>query len=296
LKRIFWITSVAGLGGNPIISFALNLLIPWNLLFTYILNQLKASIAASLPGWLQAWYNLEALNSLANFSYLNPDYVYPRFGLPQQGYETIFEARDLGHPLLRDEVKVCNDFTIDSISNTFLVTGSNMSGKSTFLRTLGVNLRLAYAGGPVNATDLRTGLYRLFTCIQVSDSLSNGISYFYAEVRRLKALLEALAEDRGYPLFFLIDEIYRGTNNEERRIGSKAYLRALASGRGAGIVSTHDLELVNLADKIPNISNFHFREEIRNGQMYFDYRLHPGPCPTTNALKIMELVGLPVDR
>jgi DNA mismatch repair ATPase MutS len=134
----------------------------------------------------------------------------------------------------------------------------------------------------------------VFTCIQVSDSLTNGISYFYAEVRRLKALLDALDECRSFPLFFLIDEIYRGTNNRERRIGSQAFLRALANGRGVGVVSTHDLELVNLADELPNIRNYHFREDIKDGQMSFDYKLHPGPCPTTNALKIMELEGLPV--
>ena len=169
-----------------------------------------------------------------------------------------------------------------------------MSGKSTFLRTLGVNLCLAYIGGPVNANDMRVIPMRLFTCIQISDSLSNGISYFYAEVQRLKKLLEALQKEDDFPLFFLIDEIFRGTNNKERRIGSRAYVQSLIQGRGVGVISTHDLELVKLADEISGIRNFHFREDVRDERMVFDYRLRPGPCPTTNALKIMQLEGLPV--
>ena len=170
-----------------------------------------------------------------------------------------------------------------------------MSGKSTFLRTLGVNLRLAYVGGPVDATALNMIPLRLFTCIQISDSLSNGISYFYAEVQRLKKLLEALEKEDTYPLFFLIDEIFRGTNNRERRIGSRAYVQSLIQGRGVGVISTHDLELVKLADEVPGIRNFHFREDVQAERMVFDYHLRPGPCPTTNALKIMQLEGLPVD-
>ena len=169
-----------------------------------------------------------------------------------------------------------------------------MSGKSTFLRTLGINLVLAYAGGPVCAQAFRTQLFRPFTCIQVADSVNDGISYFYAEVRRLKALLNALQADHPLPLFFLIDEIFRGTNNRERLQGSRAFIRTLAQSQGVGLISTHDLELVHLADEVPLIENFHFRETIEDGRMVFDYKLHDGPCPTTNALTIMKMEGLPV--
>ena len=136
--------------------------------------------------------------------------------------------------------------------------------------------------------------FRLFTCIQVSDSVNDGISYFYAEVRRLKALLAELKRPHPFPLFFLIDEIFRGTNNRERLIGSRSYIRALAGGHGTGLISTHDLELVYLADELPDLRNMHFREEVREGRMVFEYHLHEGPCPTTNALKIMALEGLPL--
>jgi DNA mismatch repair ATPase MutS len=129
----------------------------------------------------------------------------------------------------------------------------------------------------------------------VSDSLADGISYFYAEVRRLKQLLIELEKPSQYQLFFLIDEIYRGTNNRERRIGSQAYIHALSHSKGVGVVSTHDLDLVQLSDLESNVLNYHFREEIQGNRMVYDYRLRPGPCPTTNALKIMEIEGLPVE-
>ncbi|HVO41264.1 MAG TPA: hypothetical protein VMT34_01515, partial [Aggregatilineales bacterium] len=150
-------------------------------------------------------------------------------------------------------------------------------------------------GGPVCAADLSVGLFRLFTCIRVSDSLADGFSYFYAEVQRLKALLNALEEPGARPLFFLIDEIFRGTNNQERLIGSRAYLRALVGRNGLGVISTHDLELIRLADETPLIINRHFREDVIDDRLVFDYKLRPGPSPTTNALKIMALAGLPVE-
>ena len=292
LRQIGGLVAAVGLAQNPFIGLALNLLLPWNLFFAYRLNLLKENLAHTLPTWLEVWFELEALSSLAEFAYLNPGYTFPevvsRPAIP-------FEADNLGHPLLPETDKVCNAFRIAKLGDVELITGSNMAGKSSFLRTVGVNLRLAYAGGPVNASACRTGLYRLFTCLNVTDSVTDGISYFYAEVKRLKALLLELEADHPLPLFFAIDEIFRGTNNRERYQGSLAYIRALVGGNGFGLIATHDLELTNLAQELPQINNYHFRETIENGRMVFDYRLHPGPCPTTNALKIMQIEGLPVD-
>jgi DNA mismatch repair ATPase MutS len=175
-----------------------------------------------------------------------------------------------------------------------LITGSNMSGKSTFLRTVGLNLVLAYAGGPVNAEQLVTAPFRLVSCIRISDSVIDGISYFYAEVKCLKALLEELAHDDPRPVFYFIDEIFRGTNNRERLLGSRAYIRALVDQAGIGLIATHDLELVQLADEMPVVSNYHFTDAVEDGRMIFDFTIRPGPSPTTNALKIMRLEGLPV--
>ncbi len=293
LKSIVWIASAAAIRNNPIVWLLANTLTPWDLFFAMRLQQARKEVEQLLPGWLDTWYELEALNSLANFAYLNPEYAFPRVDL-SAGSQPVFSARRLGHPLIPDADRVCNDFSIDALGEITLVTGSNMSGKSTFLRTLGVNLCLAFAGSAVCAGELQTPPFRLFTCINVSDSLSDGISYFYAEVRRLKTLLSELKDGRADPLFFLIDEIFRGTNNRERQIGSRSYVEALVGGFGAGVISTHDLELVHLAEQISGIKNLHFREEVRDGRMIFDYRLRAGPCPTTNALKIMQIEGLPV--
>ena len=175
-----------------------------------------------------------------------------------------------------------------------VLTGPNMAGKSTFLRTVGVNLCLAYAGATVSADRLEASLFRIFTCIKVSDSVQDGLSYFYAEVKRLQALLSA-TKAGDLPVLFLIDEIFRGTNSRERLIGSRSYIRAMSQLSATGLVATHDLELIKLADEIKGVANLHFREEVSDGRMVFDYRLRPGPCPTTNALTIMRLEGLPVE-
>ena len=303
LRRLERLASALGLRTNAILWLIVHAFIPWDFYFSYRLELLKKELADLLPRWLDAWYELEALNSMANFAYLNPGYVFPRVesntaaGRPGPGlsHSTMFAARALGHPLIKPESKVCNDFELDDQRKIAILTGSNMAGKSTFLRTVGVNLCLAYAGAPVNADGLQTSPFRIFTCIKVSDSVQDGLSYFYAEVKRLKALLSATEGEEELPVLFLIDEIFRGTNSRERHIGSRAYIRALSSRKTVGLVATHDLELVKLADEIPGVANFHFREEVREGRMVFDYHLRMGPCPTTNALQIMRLEGLPVD-
>jgi MutS-like protein len=292
LKRVERIAAALGLRTNGLVWFLVNAIVPWNFFFSYRLERLRTEISQLMPRWLDAWYELEALNSLANFAWLNPHYAFPELVLEM----SVFDARGLGHPLINREHKICNDLEFNEQRRILILTGSNMAGKSTFLRTVGVNLCLAYAGAPVNAERLRTSLFRLFTCIKVSDSVQDGLSYFYAEVKRLKLLLSAAESEAVLPMMFLIDEIFRGTNNRERHIGSHAFIRALASRRKAlGLIATHDLELTKLAEEIPGIANFHFREEVGEGRMIFDYQLRDGPCPTTNALQIMRIEGLPVD-
>jgi MutS-like protein len=291
VRRLGRLAAALGVRTNPILYLLIHVFVPWDFYFSYRLELVKKEIAHLLPRWLDAWHELEALNSLANFAYLNPRYVFPELTAGSNG----FVARGLGHPLLKPETKVCNDFQLDHDQRIVILTGSNMAGKSTFLRTVGVNLSLAYAGAPVNAGEMRTSLFRIFTCIKVSDSVQDGLSYFYAEVKRLQALLAATQVDDTLPVLFLIDEIFRGTNSRERLIGSRSYIRWLSQGSSMGLVATHDLELIKLADEIPGVVNYHFREEVREGRMVFDYRLRTGPCPTTNALTIMRLEGLPVE-
>ncbi len=295
LSRINRIIIGAGLRQNPFMWLLLNAIFPWDFFFADQLNRSRTALSQRVPDWLERWADLEALSSLANLAYLNPAYAWPTlFEVSQTSTQSLFQATDLGHPLLPDATRICNDFTLAQMGDIALITGSNMAGKSTFLRTVGLNLALAYAGGPVNATELQTGLFRLFTAIKVSDSVTDGVSYFYAEVKRLKRLLTELEAEQLLPLFFFIDEIFRGTNNRERFIGSQAYIRAVVGQRGLGLLSTHDLELTKLAEAMPTIKNYHFRDDVAGDEMIFDYKLHPGPCPTTNALKLMALEGLPV--
>jgi DNA mismatch repair ATPase MutS len=295
LKRINRIVNATGIRGNPFVWLLLNIVAPWDYFFALQLDKHKASIAGLLPVWLDLWFELEALSSLANLAYLNPQYAFPEIKQDEdQDNSPVLQAIALGHPLIPDEERVCNDFSIDSLGEIELFTGSNMSGKSTFLRTVGINLVLAYAGGPVNARLFQAIPSRLYTCIRITDSIATGVSYFYAEVKCLKSLLEELARDESQPLFYFIDEIFRGTNNRERLIGSRAYIQAVAGKSGVGLIATHDLELVQLADEIPTIRNYHFTDKVSDGRMAFDYTLQSGPSPTTNAVKIMRMEGLPV--
>jgi len=295
LRKIYFIASAASIQRNQIIWLLLNILVPWDLFFACQLENSKFTLRQWLPKWLDTFYEIEALSSLANYAYLNPDLQFPKIvSLSDASKLPLMQGQDIGHPLLRDEARVCNDFTLDHLGEVAIITGSNMSGKSTFLRTLGINLVMAYCGSVVVARQMQGVPFRIFTCIHLSDSLTDGISYFYAEVRRLKELLDALEMESPYPLFFLIDEIFRGTNQHERQEGSAAYIRALAGKNGAGVIATHDLTLAELAEQIDALHNYHFRDEVLDGRMVFDYRIRPGASPTTNALKIMKLEGLPV--
>jgi DNA mismatch repair ATPase MutS len=273
--------------GHLLIHFLVNLILPWDFLCTLGLERVRQRLAIKLPSWLGALAELEAFLCLAeladarrdlNFAELVPDLEAIRL-----------QAQDVGHPLIPGGIK--NSIQLDESVRLYLITGSNMSGKSTFLRTLGLNLLLAKAGAPVLATRFRFQNRDLFTLLRVADLLENQISSFYAEVKELKNILDA---SRERPIFYLIDEIFRGTNNRERLAGSRAYLHAIAGTRASGLVATHDLELTALSEAVASLRNYHFRESFEEGKMTFSYLLREGPCPSTNALKIMEREGLPV--
>ena len=297
LKRVAVLNTLVGLRMNPVNRVALNIGLPYDFLVIKLMDGFKKKLVLVLTDWLTALAELEALSSLANYAYLNPHTTFPKLLDYSPGLSgKVFCVEDMGHPLLPDDLKKRNDFHFARSGEVALITGSNMSGKSTFIKTIGVNLCLAYAGGPVDATSFETPIFRLFTCIKINDSIADGFSLFYAEVKRLKSLLNALRCPNERPLLFLIDEIFKGTNNRERLIGGRSYVRALAGQNGLGFIATHDLELTNLAHSIQQLANYHFREDVQNGRMVFDYRIRSGPCPTTNALKIMEMEGLPIDR
>ena len=286
LRRVERTVTALAVRQNGLLWVLLNGLGPWDVWFTLRLARLEARIAGRLPVWLDAFATLDAAASLAEFADLNG---YP-FPVVSDEAPAVLTGTGLVHPLLPPGAAVPNSFTVERAVT--IVTGSNMSGKSTFLRTLGANLVLAHAGGPVSAEALAVAPVRLHALLNVADSVQDGISYFYAEVRRMRQLLDAVEADDDRPVFFLIDEILRGTNNRERLEGSRAIIETLAgSERAAGVLSTHDLDLARIEGAA--FRNVHFRDEARGDRMAFDYRLREGPSTTTNALRVMAAAGLP---
>jgi hypothetical protein len=298
LRRAARTLHAISIKAHPLVHLAINALGPWDLWFMRRLQQVQRDIRRHLPQWLDCLAEIEATAALATFAYLQPAYVWPVPESSKEGHGAPagIRAAALGHPLLADRTRVRNDLSLCGLGSLFLITGSNMSGKSTFLRTVGINLCLAQAGAPVCAASFEWTWSRLACCIRVDDSLDAGLSFFYAEVKRLKTILDATRMKTAPPVLFLIDEIFKGTNNRERLIGSRAYIAALARGNGYGLVTSHDLELADLEKSIPTLANAHFQETVAAGALTFDYRLRPGPCPTTNALRIMELEGLPISE
>ncbi len=295
-RRLAGLVAALNVRAHPLAHLAVNLFVPWDLWFAERFRLFHRDIADRLPVWIERCGRLEAAAALAQYADTHPDFVYPTLVLHEDESKIRIEVTAVGHPLIPPASRVTNHFELTGLGATAIITGSNMSGKSTFLRTLGVNLCLAEAGAPVCAGTWTSPWLRLYCCIRVDDSLDSGISYFYAEVKRLKRLLDAAREVGQPPVLFLIDEIFRGTNNRERLIGSRHFVRALGESNGLGLVSTHDLELVKLEAESPRIVTHHFRETVDERGLAFDYRLRPGPCPTTNALKIMAREGLPVPK
>ena len=210
--------------------------------------------------------------------------------------EPIFQATVLGHPLIDTSKRVSNDVTLEGPGHALVVTGSNMSGKSTLLRAIGINAVLANAGAPVCAQSLVLGQLRVATSMRVSDSLEEGTSRFYAELKKLKLVLDLAASIRGKSEgteLFLLDEILHGTNTRERLIGARAILRELLARGAMGAVSTHDLGLGDLEAEMPSqVKNIHFEEQVEGDVMTFDYKLRHGIVQSSNALRLMKIVGL----
>jgi DNA mismatch repair ATPase MutS len=243
-----------------------------------------------VAGWLATLAELEALASLATFAHEHPDYAWPRI----EEADHVFEGRDLGHPLIPADRRVSNDVALDAAHPALMISGSNMSGKSTMLRSIGVNAVLALAGAPVCASSLRLGIVHVYTSMRVGDALDRGASRFFMEVRRLQQLLAALEDPQtGSAVLFLLDEVLHGTNSRERNIGAKAVVSHLVERGAIGAVSSHDLGLVEL-EKLTagRVVNVHFEDHIEDGGMCFDFRMKPGPVSTSNALRLMRMVGI----
>ena len=287
IRRLDRIVGALGVRQNYLVHLICNVLLPWDAFWTMRLEKSRRHLEARLPQWLEAHSEFEVCASLAEFSVCFPDYIFPQ--VLDEG-DTFIYARNLRHPLIAPGRVVGNDVSLSREARCLLITGSNMSGKSTYLRSVGIALLLSRAGAPVPADALSFRNLRIATALRITDSLEEGASSFYSEVRQLKNILDLCGQTE--PFIYLVDEVLRGTNNRERLIGSTYLLKELARTRACGLVTTHDLELAKL--DIEGVRNFHFSEEISGGKMTFHFKLQPGPCTSTNALRVMRMAGIDV--
>jgi hypothetical protein len=262
----------------------------WKVQLGLAVERWRQRVGPRLRLWTSALGELEALSSLGAYAFEHPQDPFPTFAAPSEGAQLRGQA--LGHPLLSAEACVRNDVLLQPDSPLLLISGSNMSGKSTLLRTVGVNAVLAQAGAPVRARSLHLSRLQVGATLRIQDSLQAGRSRFYAEITRLKQL-DGLAR-KEIPLLFLLDELLHGTNSRDRRTGTEAVLRKLLQGKAIGLVTTHDLALTELAAALPGAANGHFTDQVIDGQIQFDYRLRPGVVTGSNALALMRSVGLEV--
>jgi hypothetical protein len=259
--------------------------------FAFAIEGWRAQHGPAAARWMTALGELEALVSLATFAFEHPQLPFPEIVVASNG--PLFEGRALAHPLLPPATRVANDARLDSGHRLLLVTGSNMSGKSTYLRTIGANAVLALAGAPVVAEQLRLSPLAIGASLRISDSLQAGVSRFFAEIKRLRTVVD-LCEASPMTLF-LLDEILHGTNSDDRLAGAGSLVKRLVERGAVGLCTTHDLALARIVDEIgPAAANVHFEDVISDGQIRFDYRVKPGVVTRGNALALMKLVGLPV--
>ncbi|WP_394885704.1 MutS family DNA mismatch repair protein [Clostridium butyricum] len=240
-----------------------------------------------LRQWLEVMYKVDEMCSFASLDFEHEAWCYPQISV-----DKVIEGVNIGHPLLSKKC-IKNDFSLKENNTVALITGSNMSGKSTFLRTIGINMILSYTGGPVCAEKFICGIMNLYTCMRTKDNLEESISSFYAEILRIKLLIDAAK--RGERVFFLLDEIFKGTNSEDRHAGASILIKQLIEYKGMGIVSTHDLELCDLEKENSSIINYNFREFYENNKIKFDYILRRGKSETRNAVHLMRLAGIDIN-
>lgn len=285
LKKLEKLTSFVDVRSNAIMYILLNGVLLWDIHCILYLDKWKKTFGIELRNWLEAIGKIEAMGSLAIISKIRPKWCFPNFENEGQ----VLKGLELGHPLISEEKRICNDINIEN--NVLIITGSNLSGKTTLMRTVGINLVLAYAGAPVCGKEMSCSCMKIFTSMRIKDDISAGISTFYAELLRVKMIIEY--SKIGKPMIFLIDEIFRGTNSLDRITGARSVLNNLSKEWVAGLITTHDFELCNLETKdSTKVQNFHFSENYEKNEIHFDYNMKRGRCSTTNAKYLMRLVGI----
>jgi hypothetical protein len=272
---------------NLVLSAPLNLLLLWNLQQMLDLEKWKARQNHSIDIWFDTLARFESLSSLATLHFNHPEWIFPTI---KEDYFSI-KGTNIGHPLIPENKRVDNYIDISDNSKLMLVTGSNMAGKSTYLRSIGINVVLAMAGSPVCAATFSVSHVNVISSMRITDNLEESTSTFYAELKKLKTIIEKV--NNGERVFILLDEILRGTNSLDRHTGSRALIKQLVKKQAAAIIATHDLELANLKEEFyDNILNYHFDVQVSNDELYFDYRLKPGVCNSLNASILMKKIGI----
>jgi Flp pilus assembly protein TadB len=290
LKRLSRCEGFAQLRTQGPFYLVLNVLTLWDLFCLERIERFAKDVGPACEAWFFAVGKLELLCSLATLRHVDPHASYPKLVAPGGP----LNALGLGHPLLPAHARVLNDVDLDGPASVLIVTGSNMAGKSTLLRALGLNVALALAGGPVCATQMTLPLVRLRASMRIDDSLQRGASYFHAELSRLRTVVAQL--DRGEPVLFLLDELLRGTNAHARQKGARAVILHLLKYGAMGVVATHDIGLSELADDLPGKArNVHFTDVFVEGEMRFDYTLREGVVKTSNALRLLSMAGIDVE-
>jgi DNA mismatch repair ATPase MutS len=250
------------------------------------LEEWKYEYREMFPLWLEMIGKVDAYISLGNYAFNNPDFVYPVIS-----DNNVFSAKMVGHPLIDENKRVCNDFSQKSRGAICIVSGANMAGKSTFLRTIAVNYILGMTGAPVCATEMNFIPMNLFTSMRTVDSLSSNESYFYAELKRLKTLKTKI--EKQEQVFFILDEILKGTNSADKSLGSKLFMKKLIVLRATGLIATHDISLGDLENEYPeSVFNMCFEVEIDGEQIRFDYKLNKGITLKMNAALLMKQMGI----
>jgi DNA mismatch repair ATPase MutS len=274
---------------SPIIFIFANSFLLWDVRQMKSLNAWKRKNKQKLSLWYQLIAEFEVLNSLSTVHFNHPEWTFPAF---EKEHFTL-EAESLGHPLIHPAQRVNSDFRLKGKSKIALITGSNMAGKSTFLRSLGVNIILAQAGSPVCASLFILSPNKLMSSMRIADNLAENTSTFYAELKKLKTIIEAV--NRNEPVFILLDEILRGTNSLDKHAGSEALIRQMIKQKAVAVLATHDVELGKLENEFPaSINNYHFDVQVEGEELYFDYKLKHGVCTSLNASILMKKIGIEV--
>jgi MutS domain V/MutS domain III len=272
---------------NIVVFIPLNAFLLWDLQQVLLLERWKVINKQQVKNWYEGLASFESLSTLGNLSFNHPNWCCPILAADKG----VFTTKEMGHPLIPTDKIVNNTFSTDGIGKINLVTGSNMAGKSTFLRSIGINTVLAMAGSPVCAEQLTLHPTRIISTMRVNDNLEESTSTFYAELKKLKTIIEAV--NNGENVFLLLDEILRGTNSLDRHTGSEALLKQLIKHNAVGLLATHDLELAKLINQYPsNITNYHFDVQVNNEELYFDYKLKRGICQSMNASLLMKKIGI----